>query len=479
MGRRAADVRSTAAGEGGFTILEVVIAMSIVAGAFTALAHATFGGMAALQASRSRSVFIELTNAEVEDLRALRYDAVGVSTTDPDLGTAYPGNLYKNRQAVLIDVAAEQAADPTFPDPPPAVEQRTTAPVEGVRTPYTVRRWITWSKAAGNAGSFFIKNVTVRFEWADQGGQQRSAQKSTLVYPGGLGKAPVDAPPIARVTTDVISGTVPVTVTFDGTTSSDSEGPISTFGWQFGDGATATGSTTTHTYTVTGTYTAVLTVTDSSGQTHARAVDITAVDPGAGDPPVAIFSAAPTTGVAPLSVTFDASDSYDPEGGTLTYRWEWGDGTDPGTGVGANHQYSSAGSFLARLVVTDPTGLTAAANIVIETTPLSCQITAASFANPADNPVPNDIAVTSSNRPRSTTFVFHATTNTACTSVTAQLPKESGSLLANLTYSDSGGVRTWIGSVTTSEKFNRANDQTGFFTGSDSASFPISFDVHT
>jgi PKD repeat protein len=479
MRRRAAEVRSAAAGEGGFTILEVVIAMSIVAGAFTALAHATFGGMAALQASRGRSVFIELANAEVEDLRALRYEAVGVSTTDPDRSTAYPGNVYESRQAVLVDVAAERAVDSDFPDPPPAVEERTTAPVEGVRTPYTVRRWITWSEAAGSTGSSFVKNVTVRFEWTDQGGQQRSAQKSTLVYPGGLGRAPVDAPPIARVTTDVISGTVPLTVSFDGTTSSDSEGPISTFDWQFGDGATATGSTTTHTYTAPGAYTAVLTVTDSSGQTHARAVDITAVDPGAGDPPVAAFSAAPTTGVAPLSVTFDASDSYDPEGGVLTYRWEWGDGTAPGSGIGAGHQYTTAGSFLARLVVTDPTGLTAAANIVIETTPLSCQITAASFANPADNTRANDIMVGASNRPSSSTFVFHATTNTACTSVTARLPKESGSLLANLTYSESGGIRTWIGSVTTTDKFNRANAQTGFFTSSDSASFPISFDVHT
>lgn len=478
MPRRAAEVRSAAAGEGGFTILEVVIAMSIVAGAFTALAHATFGGMAALQSSRARSVFIELANAELEDMRALRFDALGVSTTDPNLSTSYPGNVYKNRKAVLIDVAAQRAIDPTFPDPPPAVEVFDTAPSDGVPTPYTIRRWVTWSKVAGSTKEY-VKRGQVRIEWNDRNGQQRTTEEYSLYYPGGLGRAPVDSPPVARITTDLISGSAPLTVAFDGSTSTDADGPISSHAWQFGDGTTALGPTTSHTYGAPGTYTAVLTVTDNTGQTHSHAVDITVVDPNAGDPPVASFSAAPTTGVAPLTVTFDASTSSDPEGGALTYRWEWGDGTAPGSGVGAGHQYTTAGSFTARLVVTDPTGLTAAATIAIQTTPLSCQITSASFTNPASNTKPNDIVVGSSNRPVDSTFVFHATTNSACTSVTASLPKESGALMGNLTYSESGGVRTWISSATTSDKFNRANDQTGFFNGSDGASFPISFDVHT
>lgn len=479
MSRRAADAGRAAAGEGGFTILEVVIAMTIVAGAFTALAHATFGGMAALQASRARSVFIELANAEIEDLRALRYDALGVSTTDPDLAAAYPGNEFKNGKAVLIDVAAKQAADPTFPAPPAAVEVRTSAPAEGVPTPYTVRRWVTWSKAAGASGATLIKRIHVKFEWMDRGSQLRTTTLDSLVYPGGLGAAPLNPLPVARITTNVISGTAPVTVAFDGSASTDEGGSIATHAWQFGDGATATGPSTTHTYTTPGSYTAVLTVTDNTGQTHSQSVDITAVDPAAGAPPVAIFTAAPSTGVAPLSVTFDGSQSYDPEGGTLTYRWEWGDGTANGSGVGAGHSYQTAGSFIARLVVTDPTGLTGSATVTIETTPLSCQITSAHFENPANDTVVNDIQVSSSNRPVESGFVFRATTNVACTSITASLPKESGSLLANLTYSDSGGVRTWIGSTSTTDKFNRALRQTGFFTGSDSASLSISFDVRT
>lgn len=53
-------------------------------------------------------------------------------------------------------------------------------------------------------------------------------------------------------------------VTFDGTTSSDEEGPL-TYRWNFGDGKTAWGAVVNHSYNNAGTYTTTLTVTDTSG----------------------------------------------------------------------------------------------------------------------------------------------------------------------------------------------------------------------
>ena len=92
-----------------------------------------------------------------------------------------------------------------------------------------------------------------------------------------------NAPPVARATS---SGTGPVT--FDATRSSDADGPLSRFQWDFGDGTTAVGDRVTHGYAKPGTYTARLTVGDNLWGPVARSVDV----------PVTV-----TTGTAPVRST--------------------------------------------------------------------------------------------------------------------------------------------------------------------------------
>ncbi|WP_457575203.1 PKD domain-containing protein [Desulfomarina sp.] len=72
-------------------------------------------------------------------------------------------------------------------------------------------------------------------------------------------------PPQAVFTVSSSSGSAPLTVTFNGGGSKDSDGSISSYSWQFGDGATAGGISTTHTYTSEATFTATLMVTDNDG----------------------------------------------------------------------------------------------------------------------------------------------------------------------------------------------------------------------
>ncbi|WP_193311515.1 PQQ-dependent sugar dehydrogenase [Georgenia satyanarayanai] len=70
------------------------------------------------------------------------------------------------------------------------------------------------------------------------------------------------------------------------------------------------------------------------------------------------FAATPiSSSAAPLEVRFDASASMDPEGGALTYEWDFdGDGTFDATGVAATHTYDELGLYFPRLRVTDPQG---------------------------------------------------------------------------------------------------------------------------
>jgi len=79
----------------------------------------------------------------------------------------------------------------------------------------------------------------------------------------------------------------------------------------------------------------------------------------ANQPPVASFTASPSSGDAPLTVAFDASASSDPDGSIARYDWAFGDG-GAATGATAGHVFTTAGTFTVTLTVRDDDG--AAAN---------------------------------------------------------------------------------------------------------------------
>lgn len=83
-------------------------------------------------------------------------------------------------------------------------------------------------------------------------------------------------------------------------------------------------------------------------------------------PPIAEFAATPTSGSTPLLVSFNASSSYDPEGESLQYSWNFGDGSPLGSGVTTSHTYTSGvGVIQVTLTVTDPAGLSGTKQSII------------------------------------------------------------------------------------------------------------------
>ncbi|UCC82217.1 MAG: PKD domain-containing protein [Gemmatimonadota bacterium] len=89
--------------------------------------------------------------------------------------------------------------------------------------------------------------------------------------------------------------------------------------------------------------------------------------PPANSAPIAVASADPTAGTAPLSVTFDGGDSSDPDGDPLTYTWEFGDGTGS-VGATVTHVYDAAGDYTAVLTVDDGKGGSDMASVAISVT---------------------------------------------------------------------------------------------------------------
>ncbi len=119
--------------------------------------------------------------------------------------------------------------------------------------------------------------------------------------------------------------------------------------------------------------------------------------------PVAIISATPTTGTAPLNVAFDGRSSTGPN--TLTtWNWTFGDG---GTGSGSQitHLYSMSGTYTASLIVTDIFGLT------------SLPRTVSIVVNAAPNPPSAPINLTAEARLRSSVGLIWTNTSTTQTGV--------------------------------------------------------------
>jgi PKD repeat protein len=90
--------------------------------------------------------------------------------------------------------------------------------------------------------------------------------------PGG---AATNKPPTAVVSATPSTGAAPLAVAFSSAGSSDPDGSIASYSWNFGDGGTSTAANPTHTYTSAGTRTATLTVTDDKGATAGASVTVT------------------------------------------------------------------------------------------------------------------------------------------------------------------------------------------------------------
>ena len=83
---------------------------------------------------------------------------------------------------------------------------------------------------------------------------------------------------------------------------------------------------------------------------------------------MAVASATPTSGAAPLTVTFNGSGSYDPDGTISAWSWSFGDGTALDPGTNPSHVYVSKGAYTAVLTVTDWTGFSDTASLIITAT---------------------------------------------------------------------------------------------------------------
>jgi len=221
------------------------------------------------------------------------------------------------------------------------------------------------------------RTYTVTLTVTDDNGATASGSQSIEV----LVTTPSDNnPPTARFTVSPSYGNSPLTVQFNASSSSDSDGSIELYGWDFGDGKTGSGMIMSHTFTAVATsnITVTLTVTDDDGATGTTTAVITVIVPEvvATDGPTASFTVTdpvlliyhsdnPSSSPSLFEVEFDPSASTAAAGGHYIefYLWNFGDGETLSmtTDAKVKHPYelrAQTHTFVVTLTVIDEQGLT-------------------------------------------------------------------------------------------------------------------------
>ncbi|MDE1880372.1 MAG: PKD domain-containing protein [Euryarchaeota archaeon] len=182
------------------------------------------------------------------------------------------------------------------------------------------------------------------------GGRGTSAALSYTVDADPAMSAPTPSPASVGV-----GGTVTFTaqVTSSGAGISSSSGyawsaSLSTFGC-----AASTTTTDACTPTAAGTFTVSVVATDANGLTASAASASYTVTSGSSGGITVQASATPSSGAAPLSVAFTASETGG--SGTISYVWRFDDG-ETGTGASLSHTYANAGTYVAVVWVNDSQG---------------------------------------------------------------------------------------------------------------------------
>lgn len=244
-----------------------------------------------------------------------------------------------------------------------------SATISGGTPPYNV----TWSLGTGS--SLYAANTSTTYTTPGTYNLTLTVHDSASGHYFSNWTVDVSAPPLqadasALPTLAIVGQSISFTATYSG------GWPPYAFGWAFGDGGHATTQNATHAYTSAATFDVSFEITAGLG--GSLFVNFTENVTASLPPFAVVATAAPTSGVAPVTVTTSST----PSGGEppYAYRWAWGDGGAPATAENASHTYATAGSYLLSLNVSDFTGasidktwtvtVTPAVSVTISASPL-------------------------------------------------------------------------------------------------------------
>lgn len=177
---------------------------------------------------------------------------------------------------------------------------------------------------------------------------------------GAQSAAGVDIRPVLPPTADFTVTTDGLKATFT-STSTDPDGTLTAYRWEYGNGQSSRRGTAVqeYTYAVDGYYDVTLTVTDDDGETNTVTKRVTV-----GSPPPPPDNVPPTAGfthaASGLAATF-TSTATDADGSITQHAWDFGDGQSSAQ-THPSHTYAAAGTYRVTLTVTDDDGASTSTN---------------------------------------------------------------------------------------------------------------------
>ncbi len=180
-------------------------------------------------------------------------------------------------------------------------------------------------------------------------------------------------PPTASIKASLSSGKAPLTVEFDGSASTDPDGFVLGYVWDFDDGNSAGSVNPSNTFTKPGEYKVTLRALDEQ-LAPSKPISITITVEPSDNPgseilnPDANFIISTPSAPAPYTLTLDASSSTAPEGSIIeSYQWNTGDGRTA-NGKRITHTFKKPGTYTVSLKVIDEHGLSSIASRIFTAT---------------------------------------------------------------------------------------------------------------
>jgi len=143
--------------------------------------------------------------------------------------------------------------------------------------------------------------------------------------------------------------------------SSDSDGTVTSWFWDFGDGATSTFQSPSHTFTQKGEWQITLTVTDNDGAETSITHTVAVINL----PPAASFNCTPTP-QTDMYIQF-TDNSVDPENKSISWLWDFGDGNTSEMQT-PTHKFTTEGDYNVTLTVTDDENATDTFTMIVPVT---------------------------------------------------------------------------------------------------------------